>query len=574
MKLRSLHPEEHRMNRIIISIATVMLLVAPLWARAADDFTEQADDMLGSIYTGQTPGAVVVVSRDGEVVFNEAFGMASLELGVPMATHHILRLASVTKQYTAAAILALVEDGKLSLDDPLSKFLPDFPVGEVAVHQLLNHTSGIKSYTGIEGYMDSERVRKHLSTEELVAVFADKPVDFAPGEQWAYNNSGYVLLGAIIEQVTDQPWNEFIRQRLLEPLSVESTDAYADSMVLPGRVPGYAGPADEPENADYLSMTQPHAAGALMSTALDVDRWQRALHGGDVLEDALYQRMITADGVSKDIRDGQDYGYGLMTADWRGHPAIHHGGGINGFTTFAFWLPQEALSIVVLSNRAGSGWSTQDVALRLAGLAMDKPYPGELPELELPEKELKAFQGTYRIDEEVVRTIRFDDGKLISQRQGGTEFRVNPVEGDRLVFERSLSWFSVERDADGDVEVLALHQGWGGEPERAERVSDEVWERESVDVSQDRLQRLVGRYELQPGFILTVRVVDGGLEMQATGQQAIDLKAESPVKFYNTEVAADIVFDVPEDGPATGLTLYQGGQEMPAQRLDDSGSTD
>lgn len=562
------------MNRIIAAITAVTLLVAPLWARAADNFTEQAGDMLGSIYTGQTPGAVVVVSRDDEVVFNEAFGMASLELDVPLATDHVLRLASLTKQYTAAAILALVEDGKLSLDDSLSKFLPDFPVGEVTVHQLLNHTSGIKSYTGIEGYMDSERVRKHLSTEELVAVFADKPVDFAPGEQWAYNNSGYVLLGAIIEQVTDQPWNEFIRQRLLEPLSVESTNAYADSMLLPGRVPGYAGPADEPENADYLSMTQPHAAGALMSTALDVDRWQRALHGGEVLKDALYQRMITADEVSMDIRDGQNYGYGLMAADWRGQPAIHHGGGINGFTAFAFWLPQEALSIVVLTNRAGPGWSTQDVALRLAGLAMDKPYPGELPEMELPEEELKAFQGTYRIDDEVVRTIRFDDGKLISQRQGGTEFRVAPVEGDRLVFEQSLSWFSVERDADGNIEALALHQGWGGEPERAERVSDEVWERDSVDVREDRLQGLVGRYELQPGFVLTVRVVDGGLEMQATGQQAIDLKAESPAKFYNNEVAADIVFDVPEDGPATGLTLYQGGQEMPAPRLDDTGGTD
>ncbi|MEE4305069.1 MAG: serine hydrolase [Wenzhouxiangella sp.] len=555
------------MNRIAAGILAAAFVAATGLAKAGEDFADRARDVLESIYTDQTPGAVAVVSRDGEVVFNEAFGMASLELDVPMETDHILRLASVTKQYTAAAILALVQDGKLALDDPLSKFLPDFPVGDVTVHQLLNHTSGIKSYTSIEGYMTDDRIRRDLSTEELVAVFADEPVDFAPGESWSYNNSGYVLLGAIIEQVTDQPWNEFIRERLLAPLDIDSTDAYADTTVLPGRVPGYAGTAEEPENAGYLSMTQPHAAGSLMSTAIDVDRWQRALHGDEVLDGELYERMISADEVAADVRNGQSYGYGLMMADWMGHSVIHHGGGINGFTTFAFWLPEEELSIVLLTNRAGPGWSTQDVTLRLAGLAMDKAYPGELPELDLPAEALQEFQGTYRIDEETVRTLRVEDGKLISRRQGGGEFQVIPVEGDRLVFDQSLSWFSVERDENGSIEAVALHQGWGGEPERAVRESDEVWERQTAEVSEDHMQRLTGRYELMPNFILTVRVVDGGMEIQATGQPAVTMEAESPVKFFNNEVGADIVFDLPESGHATGLTLYQGGQELPAPRI-------
>ncbi|NEZ04728.1 serine hydrolase [Wenzhouxiangella sp. XN201] len=557
------------MGRIIAGVFAAAFIAAPCWGQADDGFAEQASEMLGSIYTEQTPGAVVVVSRDGEVVFNEAFGMASLELNVPMAPDHILRLASVTKQYTAAAILALAEDGKLSLDDPLSKFLPDFPVGEVTVHQLLNHTSGIKSYTSIEGYMSSERIRKDLTTDELVAVFADEPVDFSPGEQWSYNNSGYVLLGAIIEQVTDKPWNEFIRERLLEPLEIESTDAYADATVLPGRVPGYAGPADEPQNAGFLSMTQPHAAGSLMSTAIDVDRWQRALHGGRVLSDAMYERMIAPDSVSREAYGGHDYGYGLLLTEWMGQPAIYHGGGINGFMTMTFWLPEPQLSIILLTNRAGPGHSNQDITLRLAGLAMDKSYPGELPELELSDEALKAFQGTYRIDEETVRTLRFEDGKLISQRQGGSELRVIPVEGDRLVFTESISWFTVERDDSGAIVALILHQGWGGDGERAERVSDEVWERESTEVSAEQLDRLTGRYEIQPGFVLTVRVVDGGMQIQATGQPPFTMQAESPVKFYNSQIGADIVFDLPETGPASGLTLYQGGQELPAPRIND-----
>lgn len=557
------------MNRFVAGLFGFVLIALPCWAETQDEFARKAVEMLDSVYNDQTPGAVVVVSREDVVVLNQAFGMADLELEVPMASDHILRIASVTKQYTAAAILALIEDGELALDNPLSKFLPEFPVAEVTIHQLLNHTSGIKSYTSIANYMSSERIRKDLDTSELVAVFADEPVDFAPGEEWAYNNSGYVLLGAIIEKVTNQPWNVFIRKRLLEPLGIESTDAYADSMILLGRVSGYAGPADAPERAGFLSMTQPHAAGALMSTALDVDRWQRALHGGQVLNEALYKRMISPEPVAEDVVGEHAYGYGLIVGKWMDQMVIYHGGDINGFMTMAFWLPQARLSIVVLTNRVGPGPSNQDITLRLAGLAMGYPYPVDLQPLELTTDELATYQGTYRIDEETVRTLRVKDDKLISQRLNGPEFRLIPIEGDRLAFEQSVSWFAVERDAAGTVDAVALHQGWGGEPERAECISDEVSLRQTIELPEAELQRLVGRFELQPNFILAVRVTNGSLEIQATGQAAIAMQAESPIRFYNQQIGADIEFDLPESGRATGLTLYQGGQELPAPRLED-----
>ena len=540
----------------------------PLHAAPESDSITAASEMLASIYTNETPGAVAVVSRDGEVLLNAAVGMADLELDVAMQPDHVLRLASVTKQYAAAAMLALVEEGRVSLDDPISKFLPDYPVGEVTVRQLLNHTSGIRSYTSIPDYMTSERIRKHLTTDELVAVFADEPVDFAPGERWSYNNSGYVLVGAILEAVTGKPWNAFLRERLLEPAGIESTDAYPDAEIVAGRVPGYSGPAEDPENAEYLSMTQPHAAGALMSTALDVDRWQRALHGGEILGEAMYRAMITPVDAAASENDGPDYGFGIGVGEWFGHPVMRHGGGIHGFTTYALWLPEEQLSVVVLTNRAGPGWSAEDVALRLTGLATGRPYAVDQDPIDLSEEELAEFHGTYRIDEETVRTIRYEDGALISQRAGGTEFRLVPVEGDRLAFERSVSWFGVERGEDGSVRAVALHQGWGGEPERAEKISEEVVSREPVEVPVDQLERLVGRYELMPNFILDVRVADGGLEIQATGQPAVEMLAESPVKFYNTDIGAEIVFELPETGPASSLTLYQGGQQMPAPRVE------
>lgn len=558
----------------LLTTFTLSLVLAASFARADSAFTESADAMLSEIYVPEAPGAAVVVSRDGEVIFERAYGLADVELSVPLEPDHVFRLASVSKQYAAAALLNLVEEGRVALDDPLSNYLPDYPTGEVTIAQLLNHTSGIKSYTGIEGYMTSAKIRADLTTEELVEVFADEPVDFAPGEQWSYNNSGYVLVGAVIEAVTEQPWNEFLRETLLVPNGIEETDAYADYAIVPGRVQGYDGAAEEPQRAPYLSMTQPHAAGALMATAADVDRWQVALHNGQVLGDAMYARMITPEGSAADARNGQAYGFGISVGEWFGRPVLSHGGGIFGFQTHAMYLPEEKLAVVVLANRTGPGWGAQDVSLRLAGLATGRSYPIEQPRVEWSDTQFSQVQGTYRINDDEVRTIRVEDGELISQRNGGQEFDVYPIAGDRLAFETSLSAFLIERDEDGQVVAVALQSPWGGEPERAEKISDEVQTRQTVDVPVAQLQRLEGQYELQPGFMMTVRVNDGQLEVQATGQPAIVMQAESPTRFFSGQVGADIEFELPQNGPATSLTLFQGGRELPAPRIEDVESTD
>ncbi|MBY6203517.1 serine hydrolase [Halomonas denitrificans] len=551
----------------IVSLALLFAAMAIAGPALADEhFADQAKKVLQSAYSSDAPGAVVVVSRDGDVVLEHAVGMADLELDVPLRPDHVFRLASVSKQYAAAGLLKLVEQGRVALDDPLSAYLPEFPVGDVTIAQLLNHTSGIKSYTSIEGYMTSDRIRADLDTDELIAVFAEEPVDFAPGEKYAYNNSGYVLVGAVIEAVTDRPWNEYLREELLLPNGIENTDAYSDYEIVPGRVEGYDGTPDEITRTSYLSMTQPHAAGALMATAGDVDRWQVALHNGKILGEEMYTRMITPEGAAAE----EDYGFGILSGTWFGQPALSHGGGIFGFVTHALYLPEERLSVVVLSNRAMPGWGPQDVALRLAGLATGRSYPIEAPRVDWTEDESVAVQGTYRIDEEENRTIRYEDGRLISQRAGGPEFEVYPVEGDRLAFEQSLSWFSIERDESGTVVAVALHNAWGGDPERAERISDEVQVREGIDVPVEQLERLVGRYELQPGFVMTVRLNEGRLEVQATGQLAIPVEAESPTRFFSNLVGADIEFSVPESGPAESLTLFQRGQELHAPRVGDA----
>jgi CubicO group peptidase (beta-lactamase class C family) len=525
-----------------------------------DQAGEEFRTLLESIYAEDGPGATVVISREGEVRFSGAFGMADLEMGVPMNEDHILRLASVSKQYTAAAILKLAEEGRLSLDDPLERFLPEFPIGQATVHQLLNHTSGIRSYTDIPGYFDGERIRRVVNTAELIDVFVDETPDFEPGEKWRYNNSGYVLLGAIIEEITGQDWDSYIADALLKPAGIERTGYYPDELVLPGRARGYHKDGGS-RNAPWISMSQPHAAGALSATALDVDRWQRALHGGEILSPEMLARMTEVEEVAG------DYGYGLVMGTLRNRPVIQHGGGIQGFVTFALWLPQERVSVVVLSNYVGHDPDVAPVAQRLAAIAINDPYPAELPTVPMSAAELAAVEGTYRIDRNTTRTLRAADGKLISQRQGGREFSVRPVGDDRFVFADSLSYFEIERDGDGNVYGLHFYQQGEGDPEFAEKISDTVEERGEFELSLAETERLVGVYEIQPGFTLSIRITDGALTGQATGQPAVGLKAAAGNLLYNAQFGLELEFDLGESGPASGLTLRQAGQTISAPRV-------
>src|SRR5690554_3883192 len=239
------------MRAMIVSLFLWAGWLLPVAAGAAQPVSAQevsryATALLEEAYPDAGgPGAAVLVARGDEVLFRGARGMASVELGVPLSADHVFRLASVTKQLAAAGVLKLAEDGKLSLDDPLAKFLPDYPGGDaVTVRMLLDHTSGIRSYTSIPGVMEGP-IQRDLSTAQLVDTFKDEQPDFAPGEDWRYNNSGYVLVGAVIEEASGQPWHAYLGQVLFEPLGMAHT-GYGNQAerLIPGHVTGYTGGAE------------------------------------------------------------------------------------------------------------------------------------------------------------------------------------------------------------------------------------------------------------------------------------------------------------------------------------------
>lgn len=556
------------MIRITCVAGFVFALTSPVAGAeqppAAAEVARYAQAQIAGHFPADKPGLALLVARGDELLYRGARGLASVELGVPLSPDHVFRIGSVTKQFAAAALLELVDEGKVALDDPLSKFLPDYPDGEhITVAQLLNHTSGIQSYTGLPGYMDQD-VRRDLSTSELIAVFKDKPAEFAPGERWNYNNSGYVLVGAVIEKASGMAWDRWLARSLFEPLDLAHTRSGATRQAIPGHAAGYSTTdAGDVSTAAPLSMTQPHAAGALVSTLDDLWRWNRALHGGRVLSEGSYRRMTTPEGKAGEPPNR--YGYGIQTGSLRGRTMYEHGGGIFGFLSLLIYLPDSGITVAALRNADGSGGREMGmVARKAAAFALGDPYPEATP-VDIPENELKALEGVYRLDKDNARILRVKDGALTSQRSGGAPLKLIPIGDDTFVFENSLTHLTIERDAEGRPAAMRLFTDGEGEGERWPRTDETTAERPSIELPHAALERFVGDYA-SPQLAFKIFFDEGDvLRVQVPGQPAFALKAESPSRLFVTEVDASFEFE-PAEGPVKTATLVQGPARIVAER--------
>ncbi|PZQ09734.1 MAG: hypothetical protein DI564_17265 [Rhodanobacter denitrificans] len=505
------------------------------------------------------PGLAVLVARGEEVLYRGARGRASIELGVALSPDHVMRIGSVTKQFAAAALLKLVDEGRAALDDPLAKYLPDYPNAQaITLHQLLDHTAGIANYTDLPGYMDGP-IRRDLTTAELVTVFANEKPMFAPGQRWAYSNSGYVLVGAVIEAITGKRWHAYLGEAVLEPAGLAHTRYGADTAVIDGFADGYSLTGGPVSRAAAISMTQPHAAGALVSTLDDLWRWNLALHRGHVLSQASYTRMITPTGAA--AKADTPYGYGIARGTLRGRPTLSHDGGIPGFLSKLTWLPEQQLTVVSLRNADGA--PVPPAERRIAAFALGDPYPDPTP-VAVDADALRALEGVYRKDARDSRVLRVVDGALTSQREGGRPYRLIAVAGDRFVFEGSLSHLEPVRDRRGRVTGLVFHpEGEAGE--RWQRSGDLPPGRVAIELPRAALERLVGDYA-SPQLTIKVFLDEAGvLHAQVPGQPAFALKAESAERLFIAEVDATLTFDA-GSAPAARVTLKQGPAEIPLER--------
>jgi len=397
----------------------------------ANNLVAAIDSMVQEVYQPTEPGAAIIVVKDGQVLYRRAIGLANMELGVPITPEMIFRLGSITKQFTGVAILLLAQQGRLALSDPITKFLPEYPTHghTITIEHLLAHTSGIRSYTDMAEWQPNWR--KDFTVAELIDFFKYQPMEFAPGTRWSYSNSGYHLLGAIIEQVAGQPYEQFLQQQIFEPLGMQHTCNDSTRRIIPLRVAGYTKDGDAYVNAEYLSMTQPYAAGGLLSTVDDLAIWNAALSNNTLLPaETLKQAWIPyklADGSST------GYGYGWAMDTWQGRPTIEHGGGIHGFVTYGLRMPEDDLFIAVLSNNE-SIRLVEFLALKIAGLVIGAPYVPPVA-ITLDVQELAAFVGTYQLPHNQEWTITLEDGQLIGQRTHWPRISLIPIDKTAFYFE-------------------------------------------------------------------------------------------------------------------------------------------
>jgi CubicO group peptidase (beta-lactamase class C family)/ketosteroid isomerase-like protein len=428
-------------------------------ARNSADFQTRAEVMLDAAYPADGPGATVIVTRHGHTIFAGAHGLANLAARTPLHPDSVIRMGSLTKQLTAAVLLQLVDQGRVYLDDPLSKYLPDFPAPgrDATVRQLLDHTSGIQSYTAIPGFMTEANTSRHYTTDQLIAVFRDKPPVSKPGEQWAYDNSGYVLAGAIIEKVTGKPWYQVMNERLTGPLGLTSI-RYGDDKATPRWASGYTRRDGVIRLAQQIDMSAPQAAGGLVGSVDDFARWTYALHHGRVLKPATYAQMTTPtklpDGSTK------DYGLGLEIGDIQGARTYEHSGGIFGATTEAIYLPAQDVFVGVFANSDAAATDPNVLARRLAALTIGKPYPEFTVKPADPAALASAF-GVYRNGQSGEHRFFQRDGRLFLQNADGPAREVFAAGDNRFFFGPGhLEWFQIARSP-GRPPVIQYHADGG-----------------------------------------------------------------------------------------------------------------
>ena len=547
---------------ILGSAAMAMALTATSASAVPADFKTQADALLASAYSETGPGAAVIVTDDGKIVYEAGRGLADIDAKRPITPATVFRMGSITKQFSAAIMLQLVDEGKVSLDDKVSKFLPDFPKpgADATVAQLLNHTVGVQSYTGIPGWMVEANTNKAYTTEQMIAQFKDLPAPSKPGEKFDYNNSGYVLVGAVIEKATGKPWYQNVEERIARPLGLTTIRYGTMEGDTPNMAAGYTEAEGKVAPAQKIHMSVPHAAGALIGSVEDLATWNTALHHGKIIPAALYAKMIAPTVLPGGATE--QYGYGIAPRELRGRAAVGHGGGIFGFSTDSIYLPKDDIFVAVFANSDSPKTDPGMVLMKLAALAAGDPFPTFKP-VALDAKAVEPWVGVYKL-KDAERRIFLRDGKLYTQRTGGGEREALAAGNGQYFYADGLTWFELKRDAKG-TPIVAMYQQGAVVAEASARGGPIPPEPKAAEVPRETLQSYVGTYTSGIGVFTIALPALGPMTAQLTGQPPIPLLAVSATEFRTIGVDARLVFKA-DGGKVSGLVLQQGGREMPAKK--------
>jgi CubicO group peptidase (beta-lactamase class C family) len=529
----------------------------------------------------QFNGSALVV-ENGKVIYRGALGIANMEWGISNTPETKFRLGSITKQFTSMLTLQLVEQGKIKLDGKISDYLPDYrkDIGDkVTIHNLLTHTSGIPSYTDQPGFQ-SNVSRNPYQVADFVKKYTSGDLLFEPGSKFAYNNSGYFLLGAIIERVTGKTYEQVLKENILDPVGMKNTGYDHYETIIQKRAAGYSKTLDGYTNAAYLDMSIPYAAGSMYSNVDDLYLWDQALYTDKLLSAQSKELMY------KPFLDNYAYGWVVANASFKQNdkpvPMIAHGGGINGFATFIARFPNEKNLIVILDNTGQNAQRLSDV---IAKVLYGQPY--EPPKMSIAEalnrtirdKGVEAGVAQYR-DLKTKQSATYDFAENELNTLGYQLMRAGKLKDALEIFKLNVEAYpkaSNPYDSLGEAYMnlnerelaiinykksLELNPGNTGAIETLKKL-----ERVPVTVDAKVFDAYVGDYELTPGFVMRVFREGEKFMTQATGQEKVEIVAESETTFAPRTFNAKLTFVKDSAGNVTGLRLNQGGRETLGKKI-------
>ncbi len=429
-------------------LVALLALVPQAWAQAdkVDEYVQTA------MRKQKIPGLSIAVVRDGEVVKAKGYGLANVELGVAATPDTIYQSGSVGKQFTATLAMMLVEEGKLGLDDPVSKYLPSAPPAwrGITLRHLLTHTSGISN-----SIYQRINMRQDYTEDELLQQIMAMPLDFQPGEKWNYSNAGYVTLGILIHKATGKFYGDLLREKIFAPLGMTTARVISEADIVPNRAAGYRLVDGQLKNQEWVSpLLNTTADGALYLTVLDLAKWDAALYTEKLLKRSSLDRMWTP--VKLNGGKTEPYGFGWQISDVRGHHVVHHGGAWQGFTMSIARYVDDKLTVIVMTNLAGA--RPGRIGKVIAGLYNAELGPAAYQTVKIDPKIFDAYVGEYQLAPEVTLGISREGDRFWAKGTGQDPVELFAESETRFFFDDSETEITFERDANGKVTHLVLHQ--------------------------------------------------------------------------------------------------------------------
>jgi CubicO group peptidase (beta-lactamase class C family) len=526
----------------------------------AKAFNAQYDSLVTAYARNGKFNGVVLVAKNGEIYYKKAFGYRDAEQKIQHDVNDIFQIGSVTKQFTAAIIMQLENEGKLSLNDHLEKYFPGFPNGnKITIEHLLTHTSGLHNYTDDTVLTGKADVTKNYSRDEMLKILKKYPADFEPGTKWSYSNSGYSMLGYIIEKVTRKPYEKVVRERILQPLGMTNSGFDFTHLKNKQRSKGYFSVGDVINPAPVVDSTIAYSAGALYSTVDDLLKWERAIFTDKILPQSAWKKVFTP------YKNNYGYGWGIGNSYDREYMA--HSGGIHGFSSYILRYPQDQLVVIMLDNAMGSSLTT--MARQLAAITFGKPVvlPKPKTEIRVDKRILETYAGVYELTPDFAITIRLDGDVLKAQATGQDEFTLF-AESETMFFLKVVeAKIEFVKDGSGQVTSIILHQGGVDQTGKRKGVKESTPTRKEMQIEKSVLQNYQGEYELVPGFSISIRLDGDVLKAKATGQEEYPIYPESETVFFYKVVEAKIEFVKDNSGKVTSIILHQGGRDLPGEKV-------